>query len=284
MRACVRACVLSRMRRMVRTPRDRAGRRTSHLYQLLELLVDQVLEAMDPHLVRAIQVGAAPQSGPELGVGAGLGAGAGAGLGSGLGSKLGFGFSCALTVVFFCMSHTNLVMSRVSSFSSWSCSASTKASVKKTEEYTVAREMLWAARRTRGGVGGLSERRGGGQQKSDMHMHMHMHMHMQHVHACACACAYAPRVCMLSGRARPEATALGRSRGGSGRMHAASAKRSPSEAGAGRGAGWPHREADDPAPRQGAAQRIGTATPWRFVRLAWLAWGWRGAGVGPAWC
>ena len=62
-------------------------------------------------------------------------------------------------------------------------------------------------------------------------------------------------------------------------MHAASAKRSPSEAGAGRGAGWPHREADDPAPRQGAAQRIGTATPWRFVRLAWLAWGWRGAGM-----
>ena len=74
--ACVRACVRACMRVLAhaekaRTPRHGAGRhgaarRTSHLYQLLELLVDQVLEAMDPHLVRATQVGAAPQSGAEV--------------------------------------------------------------------------------------------------------------------------------------------------------------------------------------------------------------------------
>ena len=95
------------------------------------------------------------------------------------------------------MSHTNLVMSSVSSFSSWSCSASTNASVKKTEKYTVAMEMLWAARRR--GVGGMRERRA---------------VHIRHV--CAWH-AERPRATGQPLRVDPEE--------GSGHMHAASAKR-----------------------------------------------------------
>ena len=58
-------------------------------------------------MARATQLRAAPQSGTELG---------GAWEGEG---HIQVGFGCALAVVFFCMSQTNLVMSRVSSFSSW---------------------------------------------------------------------------------------------------------------------------------------------------------------------
>ena len=74
-KVCVRACVRAENGTHAE---GRAARRTSHLYQLLELLVDQVLEAMDPHLVRVTQVGSAPQSaGGNEGVGLGLGVGQG---------------------------------------------------------------------------------------------------------------------------------------------------------------------------------------------------------------
>ena len=98
---------------------------------------------------------------------------------------------------------------------------------------------------------------------------------------CSACAVHVRNVCACGAAESDRTTAPGRSRGGLS-VYACSVSQEGPQRGRGE-AGWPHREADDPAKRQRAAQLTGTATPWRFVRLAW---GWRradvGAGVGLA--